>query len=89
MNLNSLYQLYAAKKENNSALKAAKQILFMPDALSFLLTGEKVCEYTIASTSQLINPRNKQFEPELLNVMGLSPDIFPSKVVMPGKPLVF
>ncbi|MDR2859015.1 MAG: rhamnulokinase [Mediterranea sp.] len=89
MNLNSLYQLYAAKKENNSALKAAKQILFMPDALSFLLTGEKVCEYTIASTSQLINPRHKHFEPELLNVMGLSPDIFPSKVVMPGETVGF
>ncbi|KAA6305732.1 L-Rhamnulokinase, partial [termite gut metagenome] len=40
-------------------------------------------------TSQLINPRNKQFEPELLNVMGLSPDIFPSKVVMPGETVGF
>jgi rhamnulokinase len=88
MNFNSLYQLYAAKKENNSAFKAAKQILFMPDALSFLLTGEKVCEYTIASTSQLVNPRNKQFVPELLNVMGLSTDLFPSQV-MPGETVGF
>ncbi|MDR1809110.1 MAG: rhamnulokinase, partial [Prevotella sp.] len=50
MNFNSIYQLYAAKCENSSALKAAKDLLFMPDALSYLLTGKKICEYTIAST---------------------------------------
>jgi rhamnulokinase len=84
MNLNSLYQLYAALNENNSALEAAEHILFMPDALTFLLTGEKVCEYTIASTSQLINPWSKQFEPQLLEPIGLSTDIFPP-VIMPGQ----
>ncbi|MDR2087654.1 MAG: rhamnulokinase [Dysgonamonadaceae bacterium] len=84
MNFNSLYQLYAAKKENNSALAAAANILFMPDALSFLLTGKKVCEYTIASTSQLINPWNKQFEPQLLEPLGLSRDLFPP-IIMPGQ----
>jgi rhamnulokinase len=84
MNFNSLYQLYAAKKENNSALEAAEHILFMPDALSFLLTGEKVCEYTIASTSQLINPCTKQFDSQLLESVGLSTDIFPP-VIMPGQ----
>jgi rhamnulokinase len=84
MNFNSLYQLYAAKKENSSALQAAKHILFMPDALSFLLTGKKVCEYTIASTSQLLNPRNKKLEPALLKTIGISPNLFP-EMVLPGK----
>ena len=84
LNLNSLYQLYAAKMENNSALNVAKHILFMPDALSFLLTGEKVCEYTIASTSQLLNPRNKKIEPTLLETIGISPDVFPP-IVLPGE----
>jgi rhamnulokinase len=84
MDINSLYQLYAAKCENFAALKAAKDILFMPDALSYLLTGKKVCEYTIASTSQLLNPRTKQFEPELFEVMGISPSIM-QNLVMPGE----
>jgi len=83
MNFNSLYQLYAAKCENNSSLKAAKDILFMPDALSYLLTGKKVCEYTIASTSQFLNPRTKKIEPELFEAMGINPCIV-QPVVMPG-----
>jgi len=83
MNLNSLYQLYAAKCENNSAFNAAKGILFMPDALSYLLTGKKICEYTIASTSQLLNPKTKEFEKDLFEVMGISPSIL-QPLVMPG-----
>ncbi|NDW11397.1 rhamnulokinase [Bacteroides sp. 214] len=84
MNFNSLFQLFAAKKENSSALKAAKNILFVPDALSYLLTGKQYCEYTIASTSQIVNAYNKQMEPKLLEVMNLSPALFP-EIVMPGK----
>jgi len=83
MNFNSLYQLYAAKCENYSPLKVAKDILFMPDALSYLLTGKKVCEYTIASTSQLLNPRTKNIERELFEVMEISPSII-QPLVMPG-----
>jgi rhamnulokinase len=84
LNLNSLYQLFAASREGNSALKAAKHVLFMPDALSFLLTGKKVCEYTIASTSQLINPWTKNIEPVLVGEIGINPEMFAS-IVMPGK----
>jgi len=83
MNFNSLYQLYAAKCENFSPLQAAKDILFMPDALSYLLTGKKICEYTIASTSQLLNPKTKKMERELFEVMGISPSIV-QPLVMPG-----
>jgi rhamnulokinase len=75
--------LYAAKCENYSPLKAAKDILFMPDALSYLLTGEKVNEYTIASTSQLLNPKTKRFESGLLEAIGLSSS-FVRPVTMPG-----
>jgi rhamnulokinase len=83
MNFNSLYQLYAAKCENYFPLKVAKDILFMPDAFSYLLTGKKICEYTIASTSQLLNPETKNIENELLEVMGISPSIV-HPLVMPG-----
>ena len=42
------------KREHNAAFQHARKILFVPDALSWMLTGEEVCEYTIASTSQTI-----------------------------------
>jgi rhamnulokinase len=84
MNFNSLFQLFAAKKENAAAFRHAKEILFMPDALSYLLTGKKVCEYTIASTSQLINARTKQVEPKLLEALGLNLSVIPP-IVAPGQ----
>ena len=83
MNFNSLFQLYAQQKEGSSALKSGSKILFMPDALSYLLTGNKVCEYTILSTSQFMNPRTKQVDEELLQVAGVDKARFP-EVVMPG-----
>ncbi len=83
MNFNSLYQLFAAKKENSSAYNAASEVLFMPDALAYLLSGEKVCEYTIASTSQILNPRTKCMESGLLELLGLKTGLF-CDIVMPG-----
>ena len=83
MNFNSLYQLFTLSQNNSSLLKATKEILFMPDALAYLLTGNKVVEYTIASTSQILNPRTKQFETELLEKAGVSPSIL-GDIVMPG-----
>ena len=76
MNFNSLFQLYAMKEAGNSALENADKILFVPDALSYMLTGETVCEYTIASTSQMLNPRTKDLDDTLLNSIGLTRDKF-------------
>lgn len=83
MNFNSLYQLFALSQNDNSLLKVTKEILFMPDALAYMLTGNKVVEYTIASTSQILNPRTKKFENELLEKAGVSPAIL-GEIVMPG-----
>lgn len=83
MNFNSLFQLYAMKEAGNSALKNAKKILFVPDALSWMLTGEAVCEYTIASTSQMLDPRTKDLDKALLASVGLSRDKF-GRMVNPG-----
>ncbi|MDR0796865.1 MAG: rhamnulokinase [Tannerella sp.] len=71
MNFNSLYQLFRAKETFFTPLEAADKILFMPDLLSYLLTGKQVCEYTEASTSQLLNPVTRQFEFSLLAAAGL------------------
>lgn len=83
MNFNSLFQLFSAKKENFAPLEGAEEILFMPDLLSYLLTGNKVCEYTEASTSQIVNPVTQKFEPSLLEAAGVSPTIV-RPLVMPG-----
>lgn len=83
MNFNSLYQLFALKQAESSLLEAATEMLFMPDALAYLLTGNKVVEYTIASTSQILNPKTKQFENQLLEAAGVSPSIL-GEIVMPG-----
>jgi len=83
MHFNSLFQLYAMKREGNSAFKHAKKILFMPDALSWMLMGKEVCEYTIASTSQLLDPRTKELDEQLMASVGLKREMF-GKMVQPG-----
>lgn len=83
MNFNSIFQLYAMKREQNSAFLQAKKILFVPDALSWMLTGNEVCEYTIASTSQLLDPRTRQLDERLLQSIGLTRSKF-GRMVNPG-----
>lgn len=83
MNFNSLFQLYAMRKEGNVALSHADKILFVPDALSYMLTGEAVCEYTICSTSQMLDPRSKELSSELLDTVGLKRSQF-GRMVNPG-----
>ena len=86
MQFNSLFQLATLKKNHDSALEAADKILFVPDALMYMLTGEAVCEYTILSTSQMLDPRTKKIDNELIDVIGLKESQFgryvnPSDVV--------
>ena len=76
MNFNSLFQLYTMRKNGDSALQNADKVLFVPDALSYMLTGKMVCEYTIASTSQMLDPRTKQLDEQLLESVGLTRDNF-------------
>ena len=83
MNFNSLFQLYAMRKAGNSALENAEKILFIPDALSYMLTGKAICEYTVASTSQLLNPVTKDLDADLLNSLGIGRDKF-GEMTMPG-----
>ncbi len=76
MNFNSLFQLHAMRKNGDSALAGAEKILFVPDALSYMLTGKTVCEYTIASTSQMLDPKTKTLDPKLLESVGLTQEHF-------------
>lgn len=83
MNFNTLFQIFAAVKEGYTPIIEAKQLLFMPDALSYMLTGKAICEYTIASTSQILNPRTAKLDSSLLESAGVSANIFP-EITLPG-----
>ena len=76
MNFNSLFQIYAMRKAENVALENADKILFIPDALSFMLTGNAICEYTVASTSQILNPMTGNLDDELVESLGLKREQF-------------
>lgn len=84
MNFNSLFQLDTLRRNHDSALAAADKILFMPDALSYMLTGEKVTEYTIATTAQLVNANTRKLEDALLQEIGLTKANF-GRFVYPGE----
>ena len=84
MNFNSLFQLDTLRRNNDSALAAADKLLFIPDALSYMLTGEMVTEYTIASTAQLVNANTRKPEDALLRELGLTENNF-GRFVYPGE----
>lgn len=86
MNFNTLFQLYTMKKAGNVAIENAAKILFVPDALSYMLTGKAVCEYTIASTSEILNPRTKDLDEELVESIGLKRSQF-GEMTLPGTPI--
>lgn len=76
MDFNSLFQLDTMKRNGSSALEAADKILFIPDALIYMLTGRAVCEYTVASTSQMLDPETGDLDPEILEVLGIPRERF-------------
>lgn len=84
MNFNSLFQLYAMRQAGNTALENAEKILFIPDALSYMLTGNAVCEYTVASTSQILNPNTKDLDEDLIKSLGLKREQF-GPMINPGE----
>jgi len=76
MNFNSLFQLDTLKRNRCSALEHADKILFIPDALTYMLTGNAICEYTVASTSQMLNPATGDLDLTILETLGLSRERF-------------
>lgn len=76
MNFNSLFQLDTLNRNASSALQSADKILFIPDALIYMLTGKTICEYTVASTSQMLNPMTGDLDPEILKALGIPRERF-------------
>ena len=83
LTFNTLYQLYACHCEQYEPFLKAASYLFIPDYISYLLTGNQVCEYTALSTSQLLNPRTKTIDAELVQAAGANISCFPP-IVYPG-----
>lgn len=73
---NSIYQLMAIKTENPELMEQAESLLMIPDYFNFLLTGNKLTEYTNATTTQLVSPLSKNWDFELIKRLGYKKDIF-------------
>lgn len=84
MVINTLFQLYAMKLEGNPQLEIADKLLFMPDLFSYFLTGVANNEYSIASTSELMDIRNCRWNYPLIRELGLPEHLF-CDIVMPGE----
>jgi len=83
---NTLFQLTALKDQYPELLKRAKRMLFMPDLLNYFLTGNLSAEYSIASTSSMLDIRTHDWDYELLKKLGIDPSILPP-ITPPGRKL--
>ena len=80
---NTIYQMVSVRERNPEHLAQADCMLLTPDYLSYLLTGEKRWEYTEASTTQLMDPAKKDWDFDLIRMLGLPEGIF-GPVSFPG-----
>ena len=83
MDFNSLFQLDTLRHNGCTAFEHADKILFIPDALIYMLTGKAICEYTVASTSQMLNPNTGDLDKDLLMSIGLKREQF-GPMTQPG-----
>lgn len=83
MDFNSLFQLLSLKENRPYILDEAETFLFMPDLLAYMLTGEKNAEYSIATTSQMVDLKTNDWSEEILDAFGIKKEMLP-KIVKTG-----
>ncbi|HKR31256.1 MAG TPA: rhamnulokinase [Terriglobales bacterium] len=83
MPINTLYQLFAEKKQTPEVLSRAKRLVMMPDLFHYWMTGNAVCEFTNASTTQMVNATTRRWDSGLLERVGV-PSSWPASIVEPG-----
>lgn len=83
MEINTLFQLYSLAQKHPDLLERADCALLMPDLFGYFLTGEKAAEYSIASTTQMLDPATKNWNRDLLTQLGIPVRLFPD-VVQPA-----
>jgi sugar (pentulose or hexulose) kinase len=76
LTFNTLYQLYRRKREQDAALEIADTLLLTPDLLGYFLTGAKGTEYTIATTTQLVNASTGDWDWDTIEELDLPEHIF-------------
>lgn len=76
MELNTIFQLYALKQKDSYILKNAKTMLLTPDLFNYFLTGVKSTEYSIASSTQLLDAEKRTWSKEILEQLGISEQLF-------------
>jgi rhamnulokinase len=83
MPINTLYQLVAAQRQTPKVLQAAKHLLTIPDLFNYWLTGNAVCEFTNATTTQMVDPVKRTWATRLMQRLDL-PAHLPAPIVQPG-----
>ena len=83
MQLNTVFQLYSMVRAGSPLLPLAAQMLMTPDLLNFWLTGEKASEFSIVTTSQMYDPREKDWARPMLERLGI-PTKMLGQIVAPG-----
>lgn len=76
MDINTIFQLYSLRKENSPQLEIADKLLFMPDLFSYFLTGVANNEYSIASTSELVNAQTRTWSEKTIAQLQLPRHLF-------------
>lgn len=83
MPINTIYQLFAARHRTPKLFEAAKHLLTIPDLFNYWLTGIALCEFTNASTTQMVDPIKRSWAVELMQLLEL-PAHLPAPIVEPG-----
>jgi rhamnulokinase len=83
MPINTLNQLFAASRDTPRLLAAAERLVMIPDLFHYWLTGNAVCEFTAATTTQFVNPTTRGWAADLMDRLGLPADL-PARIVEPG-----
>lgn len=79
-NFNTVFQLYALVKKRPWLLERADKLLLTPDLFNYFLTGEKRAEYTMATTTQLMDARNQVWSDKIIDALQIPRKIFPDIV---------
>jgi rhamnulokinase len=83
MPINTLNQLFAASRDTPRLLAAADRLVMIPDLFHYWMTGNAVCEFTVATTTQFVNPATRAWACDLLDRLRL-PTSLPAEIVEPG-----
>lgn len=84
MEINTLFQLYSLHSKGDPSLCSADKLLFTPDLINYFLTGVAANEYTIASTSQLLNAKTRQWDEYIFRQLELPFSVM-EKIIKPGE----